>query len=188
MALRTLEIGGGFDPRQQWTCGLFAAQLDDQSQRLKESVEGLSVEQLEWQHRPGMNTIGMLLAHIAVAEVYWMAVAPVGMKWGEESDQIMLDALRIRGDDDGLPLPDDGVHPDPLRGKGLKDYLAMLDGARKITHNTLTAWEDTKLEQTYRLGENDVSYGWTAYHILEHLSGHFGQILLIKHLMKASEG
>ena len=54
---------------------LFIAQLDDQSRRLTEDTRGLPPATLAWQPAPGMNTIGMLLAHNAIVEVYWMCVA-----------------------------------------------------------------------------------------------------------------
>lgn len=187
MAVRALDLRAEYDQAKQLSCGLFGAQLDDQTRRLKEAVAGLSVTELEWQLKPGLNTIGMLLAHIAVAEIYWMGVAPAGMKWGEESDRLMLEAMGIRGDDDGLPLPPDGIHPETLRGKALDEYSAMLDGARRVTHDVLSQWDDDTLAQTYRLGENDTSRAWTVYHVLEHMCGHFGQILMIRHLMKTVE-
>ena len=48
------------------------AQMDDQSRRLTEHTRGATADELAWQPAPGLQTIGMLLAHIAVVEVYWM--------------------------------------------------------------------------------------------------------------------
>src|SRR5688572_5085754 len=81
-------------------------QLEDLSRRLIEATRDLTPEDLEWQHGPGMNTIGMLLAHIAVAEVHLTAV---GLEGREGSDVPAVIGIRI--EDDGLPLPPDGRPP-----------------------------------------------------------------------------
>ena len=64
----TIEPHSGFRSRE---VGLFVAQMDDQSRRMTADTRGLTAEQLAWQSALGMNTIGMLLAHIAVVEVFW---------------------------------------------------------------------------------------------------------------------
>ena len=60
-----LSVPRGYDPTSQAIVGLMAASLDDESRRLREIVSGLEVEHLEWQERPGRNTIGILMAHLA---------------------------------------------------------------------------------------------------------------------------
>ena len=37
----------------------FIAQMDDQSRRLGEALQGISPQELEWQAAPGMNTVGI---------------------------------------------------------------------------------------------------------------------------------
>ncbi len=60
----------------------------------------------------------------------------------------------------------------------------MIDKAREATHATLRQWSDEGLDETYPLGEETFSRGWTVYHIVEHFIGHAGQILLLKHMLK----
>jgi hypothetical protein len=52
----------------------------------------------------------------------------------------------------------------------------------------LRRWKDTELDSTYtrRRGDQErkISRSWTLYHVLEHFAAHFGQILLIMHLMR----
>lgn len=187
MALRTLELPAGYDQDSQSTCALFGSQLNDQTKRLKEAVAELSVAELEWQQHPGMNTIGMLLAHIAVAEIYWIAVASDGLDFRKDGDELLLKIIGIRGEDDGMPLPEDGTHPAALHGKTPDDYSAMLDNALKYTHEKLKSWSDADLPQTYSRGSNEISKAWTLYHIVDHTSIHIGQIQLLKHLMKHAE-
>src|SRR5262249_25719213 len=49
----------------------FIAQLDDLLERQHDQTRRLTPADLEWQLAPGMNTIGMLMAHQAVIEVGW---------------------------------------------------------------------------------------------------------------------
>ena len=60
-----LDASPGFRSRE---VALFVAQMDDQSHRLREDLTGIDPPELAWQPAPGTNTIGMLLAHIAIAE------------------------------------------------------------------------------------------------------------------------
>lgn len=184
MNIRTLEISREYNRLNQRTIGMLAAQLDDQLRSLKRAVDGMTVEQMEWQPQPGMNTVGMLLAHIAVAETFWMAVAPQQIPLKPDGDDVILKTIGIRGDDDGLPLPEDGVHPATLTNKTIEDYLAMLDSARAASHATLKGWSDDDLEKLYQLEDHQFSHSWTVYHIFEHLVGHLGQVRLLKHLMQ----
>jgi hypothetical protein len=178
-----LKLSRGYDPRSQGKIALLAAQLDDQLKLLKGHVKQMTVEQLEWQLRPGINTAGMLLAHIAFAETWWLAIASKGIAWEPDGKKIVMSVCGI--EDDGLPLATDGTHYKELRGYSAEKYLAMLAKARRRSHRELKAWRDRDLETCYITPrKSTISYGWTLYHVLEHLSGHYGQILLLKHLMR----
>ena len=87
-------------------------------------------------------------------------------------------------EDDGLPLAADGVHPDYLKGYTIDRYLAILDKGRRLIHRAMKQWKDKDLEKYFIAGKIQLSRTWTLYHVLEHFSNHFGQILLIKHLMR----
>src|SRR5262245_1349337 len=50
---------------------LLIALLDDQSALLAKDIADITPDELQWQAKPGMNTIGMLLAHMPIVEVYW---------------------------------------------------------------------------------------------------------------------
>src|SRR5437773_12267807 len=91
---------------------LFLVQMDDQGRRLAEDTRGLTPEELAWQPAPGMNTIGMLLAHIAIVEVYWTSILM----------RIPCDCPGVLGigeDDEGLPLPAHGPPPAALPAQPL---------------------------------------------------------------------
>ena len=182
--VRKLEFPKGYNKVTQKQVGSFAAQLDDQLRRLKESIAGLTTRQLEWQPDTGINTIGMLLAHLAIVEVWWINIAPHGTAPGPEAEKIFKRVIGIGGDDDGLPLKRDGKHPKTLKGYSLKDYLKMLAKARASVHKELRKWKDTDLAKSYKRRDFMITREWTVYHVLEHFASHFGQILLLKHLMR----
>ena len=170
-----------YDPRAQAIVGLMAASLDDQSRRLRETVAGLQVEHLEWQERPGRNTIGMLLAHLAGTEIGWFYVVCGGLS-NEDGKRVVRDHLGI--DSDGIPLPPDGMHPTHLEGRDLVNYEDLLARARRATHALLTTWDDASLDTTATFGARTVSRRWVLYHILEHFAAHYGQITSLLHCMR----
>lgn len=184
--VREIKANESYDPATQGKLELLAAMLDDQLKLLKKDVDGLTVDQLEWQQHAGMNTVGMLLAHLAIVEVWWMNLAMKRIVAEEDADRISLATIGIRMDDDGLPAKEGTSHPDPIRGKTIQEYVHMLDNTRAATHAMLKQWKDSDLDTRYKHPARDVQFSirWTLYHILEHFSGHYGQILLLKHLMR----
>ncbi len=177
-----LAVPEGYDPDSQAIVGLMAASLDDQSRRLGETVAGLGVEHLEWQERPGRNTIGMLMAHLAGTEVGWLYVGCAGLSPQDHLKRVIGEHLGIVGF--GIPLPSDGVHPENLKGRNLACYFELLARARSATHELLKTWDDPSLDKTFgRYGET-FSHRWVLYHILEHFAAHYGQILSLLHCMR----
>ena len=57
---------------------------------LAKDLKDITPAELQWQLRPGMNTIGMLLAHLAIVEVFWLHVAE-----GHATEENMLKCLGI---------------------------------------------------------------------------------------------
>ena len=132
-----------------------------------------------------LSTIGLLLTHIAVAETFWINAAPREISDQSARDEIIRDIIGIKGDEDGLPLPESGTRPKTLSGKSIDDYLKMLANCRAATHSVLKTWMDDSLESTYILEEKySFTRSWTLYHVLEHLASHLGQVLMLKHMMR----
>ncbi len=183
MPKRDITLPKGYNPRTQAKVALFAAQLDDQLKRLKNNTKGLTVKQLEWQKRKGMNTIGMLLAHLALVEVWWINLAPNGISWDEEGKKMMQKITSLQ--DDGLPLKPNGVHPSYLKGMSHEKYMKAIAKARRSIHREMKTWHDRDLKKKFMLGKKwEFSRTWVLYHVLEHFAQHFGQILMIKHMMR----
>lgn len=183
MKERKLTHSAGYDFARNPRLASFAAQLDDQLALLRAKLHGLETRHLEWQPHPGMNSIGMLLAHLAGVDVWWISIAPHGTA-ESEYDNVCRAIIGIALDDDGMPAGSDARHPDTLAGRSLADYLSMLDRARAASHAVLRTWSDADLESSYSFRDGLITREWTVYHLLEHFCGHYGQILLLLHLMR----
>ena len=176
-------------PLQGYRCreaASFISQMDDMSRRLGEAVQGITPEELEWQSAPGMNTVGMLLAHIAIAEVSWGEIILHGIETVETES-----VLGIRQDEDGEPLAEGAPAPPNLKGKSLAYYEGLLSKARAYFKEGAAKLSDADLDREITRTRPDgsqriLNVRWGMYHVLEHFAGHFGQILLLRHLYRAT--
>ena len=180
-----LVMPPGFRSRE--ACS-FIAQLDDQNARLIADTRSLDPAALEWQPAPGMNTIGMLLAHIAIVEVFWTQVGPLGLKSYETQS-----VLGIGMDDDGMPIAAGGAPPATLRDKGLGFFDDLLARARAYSKAAAARLADDDLEReihrTRRDGSaHETTMRWILYHMVEHEAGHYGQINLLAHQYRIASG
>lgn len=178
-----IEIPTGYRSKE---VGSFIAQMDDQLRLLTEDTRDVTPEELEWQPKPGMNTIGMLLAHNAIVEVFWTLVA---LKRDEKP--MAEPVLGVNMDDDGMPLPEDGAPPATLAGKNLAFYDELLRKARVFLKDLAKGVSDSDLDREVTRTRADgtkrvINVRWYFYHIMEHFSGHYGQMLLLRHLYKAA--
>ena len=161
--------------------GLFLWQLDDQSRRLIEDTRGATPGELSSQSAPGMNTIGMLLAHIAAVEVGWMRAAVHGL------DRDSIEVLGIGKREIDIPLREDGLAPSSLGGRDLPYFDDLLARSRDHTRQAIAALTDADLDRRFRTpaswepgSEFEATIGWALYHVLEHQAGHYGQINLMR--------
>jgi uncharacterized damage-inducible protein DinB len=182
----TIETPSGYRSRE---IALFVAQMDDLSRRRSESLAGIAPAELEWQVRPGSNTIGMLLAHTAIAEAHWMEIGPLA-----RPDSRMPEILGLPDTGaDGMPLPPGGTPPPILRGRAPAWYGDLLLRARENTRRVSMPLDDSALERRVTRTRPDgsqrtYSIRWMYYHLVEHEAGHFGQILLLRHLYRTRNG
>jgi uncharacterized damage-inducible protein DinB len=184
MSKVTLPVPEGYDPGASPVVSTTAAQLDALLATLTRRVGEATPEQLEWQLGPGTNTIGMLLAHLAIVEVYWVQAVGFGIESDEEADRIVQGILGIRMAEDGMPLSKDGTPPPALAGKTVANYLEMLRRARSATHRSLRSWDDLVLAETRIVDGWEVSLAWLLYHLVEHFSYHLGQIAQLDSLRR----
>jgi len=163
------------------------AELDDQLALLLEELTPLTPPELDWQSAPGMNTIGMLLAHLAIVEVFWSQIGLLGQTVPEPETVIGIDM-----DADGIPLAADAGPPAPLAGRDLTWYRERLAEGRTFLKQTVNERDDAWLdEQRTRVRRNGTTHRydhrWVLYHLLEHFAAHSGQILLIRHALRDAQ-
>jgi uncharacterized damage-inducible protein DinB len=180
-----LKPAEGFRSRE---AASFFAQLEDQARILRESLAGITPRELEWQPERGMNTIGMLLAHNAIVDVFWTQLAILGLKEGE-SETI----LGIGMDDDGMPLAPDAEPPANLKGKPLSFYEDLLARGRGFAKEAWSKVSDADMEKERTRERPDgskriLTVRWAMYHIIEHYAGHRGQVQLLRHHYAATVG
>jgi len=158
--------------------------LDDQLRRLHVFLEGWEVEHLEWQERPGRNTVGMILMHLAIVEAVWIHIGGGGKPVAREAR--VLATLGTGLDASGVPLKKRGKHPSNLAGRTLAEYLAKLERARAETRHQVAGWTDESLTDSVSAYGHTFTRAWVLYHVLEHFAAHFGQIAMIAHAMRDS--
>lgn len=178
-----IEIPPGYSSRE---AASFLAQMDDLSHRLTLDTRGLAIEELAWQAAPGMNTIGMLLAHNAIVEVYWTCRGIEGL-----AEVPCFTLLGIGDDDDGMPLAAGGAPPATLAGRELAFFDGLLAAARARLRDAARPLTDADLdrEQTrvHSAGSaQTVNVRWLLYHMLEHYAGHYAQVLLLRRQYRAA--
>jgi uncharacterized damage-inducible protein DinB len=158
------------------------SQLSEILEVLETRLSDIQVDELRWQISPGSNSIAMLLAHLAIAEVYWINVAPIERVSAEEENQLVVDIIGIGLNDDGIPLRAQGTSPQELDSKRWDEYRNILRRARSKTIQQTSSWTDQTLTTRFLHNEQQVQYGWILAHIYEHYCMHFGQILQIRSL------
>lgn len=173
----------GFSSRE---AARFLWQLDEQRARLLQATRGLVPADLAWQQAPGMNTIGMLLAHLAFSETNLAQVGLLGEPAGHPQD-----VIGITEAEHGMPLPPGGRPPEALAGRPLEWFDAMLANARAVTHRAARALTDADLDVVVQRPPRPdgtvrrFDRAWVLYHLVEHEAGHRAQIQLLRHLRGA---
>jgi uncharacterized damage-inducible protein DinB len=170
------------------TVALKLAEIADVHAKLERAIRELSPGTLAWQPAPGSNTIGMLVAHIAINEAH---LAQVGLRG--ERDGHVADVLGIGPDDDGLPIEQSGGRPpQALAGKAAVFFVDLL--ARALTHTRDSARslrEDTLGAEVVRPPRPDGSVRvfdrrWILHHMVEHAALHLGQVNTLRRQWKAA--
>ena len=173
-----LEVPAGF---RSEIVARYLWQLDDLTRRVIEATLDMTPEALGWQMAPGVNTVGMLIAHIAVAETH---ITAVGIEGRADSD--VPGVIGISMDDDGLPLPPGGRPPEALRGRDVAFFHGLIEKARAHTRRAAAALTEADLARVIERPRPDgglrlLNVEWSLYHLVEHQAGHLGQILLLRH-------
>jgi uncharacterized damage-inducible protein DinB len=163
----------------------FLWQMDAQRRALIADTRDLSSADLAWQPAPGMNTIGMLLAHVAYSESH---MTQIGLEGKATSDTRAV--IGIDDTEEGMPLAAGAPPSSALAGRELPWFDAMLEHARAETHRVSRTLTEADLDRVIRRTPPDGSIrefnvAWVFYHLIEHEAGHRAQIGLLRHLLRA---
>jgi uncharacterized damage-inducible protein DinB len=178
MPSRVLEIPRGWRSRE---AASFALQLQFLSARRFVDIASATPAELAWQPQRGANTIGMLLAHVEIVEVFWMLRATSG-----ESPARLRRILGIAMEDDGIPIPRHGRPPASLRARPLAWYRRLHQRARGQTLRALRAISPAAMRRIVEVRPGDgrvipVNVRWILFHLIEHEAAHYGQMMTLRH-------
>lgn len=134
---------------------------------IKKSIQGLSIEALDWVPAEDANSIGVLVTHLAAAERYWAVDAALG-------------------------LPSTRVRPEEFLVKQLSevDLNSKLDSTLEEIASAFQDLEKADLgimRQVEQRGDEFTS-GWAILHALEHTALHLGHLQLTAQWWKEQEG
>lgn len=167
---------------------LKVAEIADVHVQLRAAAKDLPPAAFAWQPASRTNTIGMLLTHIALAEVNLTQVVLLAEPRGH-----VQDVLGITVDDDGMPIEDHGgAPPAALAGKDAAFFLALLDQAEAHTFAACRTLREEDLGvEIVRPPRPDGSYRvfdrrWALHHMVEHASQHLGQVLVLVRQWRAA--
>ncbi|HEY9229518.1 MAG TPA: DinB family protein [Gemmatimonadaceae bacterium] len=128
------------------------------------AVEGMSTAQLDHLHDDSSNSIGALLAHIAVSERGYQCLTFEDRTPTVEERAAWEPALTLGAEGRRL-----------IRGKPLEHYVRELDEVRRRTLEGLAARDDVWLEQALSAAPAmNAHFAW--FHIVGHETNHRGQI------------
>ena len=174
-----LEVPRGWRSKE---AASFVAQLDWLSEARFAGMRGISVAELQWQPRPGANTIGMLFVHCAIHEVGWMLIAK-----GRLADERFTEVLGLDRDATGIPLPPRGRATARLRGRSLAWYRRVHEKARRFVTRTAKTLTPADLSRVIEASPRrdgvrvPVNARWILFHLVKHEAGHLGQMLMLRH-------
>ena len=147
--------------------------FDDLDDRLQEmhrdiakAVDGLPSEALDWVPGQEMNSINVLVVHLASAERFWIG----DMAMGESSNRVREEEFLVRR----------------LTGAELNQRLAAADDFARTAFSRLAASDLDTLRKSPRSGK-EFTVGWCLFHALEHTALHTGQIQLTRQLWQQKE-
>jgi uncharacterized damage-inducible protein DinB len=141
------------------------------------AVEGLRTSALDHLHDDASNSIGALLAHIAVVERAYQCLT---------FEERQPSARELASWEPALTLGDQGRRL--LRGKPLEHYVHELSEVRRLTLEGLAARDDVWLERTLSAAPA-MNAHWAWFHVAEDEINHRGQMRWLRsRLGSAAEG
>jgi uncharacterized damage-inducible protein DinB len=156
--------------------GLLCAILQDGTNEWRwELDQDLSEDAVVWQPYPGMHSIGAIILHIIIVEIFWFERFVLDLPYDQEEMQILMaDKIDV-----------DAPHwPDPPR-QPLAWYFELHDRIRARTLESIKKWPpaDSVREHDGR----QRTPRWVLGHVIQHESYHGGQAVLLNRLWQLAQ-
>jgi hypothetical protein len=141
----------------------YLERLEDLQRRLHKEVRDLPVEAMDWSPGPEMNSVAVLLAHIA--------------------------GLLHEGIDIGLGVPPGRVREQEFQTRGLlsAEMLRRLDAVIDYARSALPRLGLEDLDKERKDEDGMVTCGWALLHALEHAYLHLGHVQLTCQMWRQSD-
>ncbi len=147
--------------------GTLVAMLNNLSKRVEQEVEGLDQRELDFLLDENANSIGALIMHLAAAETYYQVYTFENREFTEEEKVKWQAALKL--DENGRLQ---------IKNHDITYYLKLYKKVREKTLSELKKRDDEWLAKTPKGGIMNNYFSW--FHVMEHQSGHLGQIRMLK--------
>jgi uncharacterized damage-inducible protein DinB len=155
-----IEPIAGYSP----TIGRLVGMLTYARSTTLAAVEGLTTAELDHLHDAESNSIGALLAHIAVVERSYQVLTFEERLLSEQENERWSTALKLGANGRRL-----------LRGDPLEQYLEELASVRRVTLEMLASRDDVWLERPVTHAPK-INAHWAWFHQAEDEINHRGQI------------
>lgn len=158
--------------------GHYLSGMEEVREQLRETVAGLSNDEIARRVLPEAHSIGALVLHIGEAEWWWMQCNISGHELTEDDRrQPFWDVLVDTGDF-------------ARHGYSAQYCLGVLDDIRQQTRRLLASFTEDDLDRLFRYTRDgraiEVSLRWVLHHLIDHEAQHKGQILMLKRLLGQS--
>lgn len=142
----------------------YVARLEAQHNTIKMVLEGLTPSALDWQPGPQMNSIGVLVVHVAGAERYWIGDVAV---------------QEPSGRDRAAEFETEGLAAEVLSER--------LDNSLGYVRTALAGLTTAELGESRRSSRHDGSFtvAWSLLHALDHTAVHTGHIEVTRQVWEA---
>jgi len=143
------------------------------------SVQDLSVEELDFQIDDKSNSIGAMLYHLAATEKYYQLNTFDEMEWGSWSDDIKKEW--------DIPSNLGEKARAIIKGNEVDFYIKKLNDVRSVTESEFAKRDDQWIMKSEPFFENQATNNYCKwFHVCEHESNHRGQIKFIAKRFPAS--
>ena len=150
--------------------------MEDARVTTLQRVEGISVEELDWQYAEGWNSIGSLLSHIIAVEHFFRIYFIEGRKPTKAEEEKWIPGLELGA-----------FVPSLICGKTIEAYIEEMAASQTAIFEKMRQLSKEEFIRP-RLGDYDPVTGhnlaWSLYHKAEDEVHHRGQISILRKLYK----